>query len=206
METIIIVGAGGLAQDIYSYLSLSTQVEISGILVDSESDYKKMNVPEKYLGKIFDYTPKKYEKVLVAVGENPGRSKIIEYFKSINADFFTFIHPTVILNRNTRIKDGALIGPYCIIGSNVEIGANCFLNKFCNIGHDSIIGDGLIMYPYAMIGGHCIVEDNVTIYTRATISPNLNIEKSSIVSAHVFLRKSIAANTAIYMKQNIITR
>ena len=200
MKNIVIVGAGGLASDLYTYLQLKLNktLQIKGILVDDIKDYYDLNVDERYLGKIIDYKLKEDDLLLIAIGENPGRKKILEYFNRKKANFFTLIHETTIVHPSANIGEGCIIGPFSIIGSNVSIHSNTFINKYCNIGHNSTIQKNLIMYPYSMIGGNCNIGKNVILSTRATIAPKCKIGDNSIISAHTFIKKDIEDNILVF--------
>ncbi len=204
MKQIVIVGAGALASDLYTYIiqfEVSENLTIKGVIVDNENDYKKSIITEKYLGTLNNYVIEDDDLLLIAIGENPGRAKIIDFFKEQGARFYTFVHPTSIIHPSSSIKEGAIIGPFSIIGSNAVIEENVFINKFCNIGHNSIIGKGSIMYPYAMVGGGTKIGENVLLYTRCTISPNVNIGNNCVVSAHTFVRKSSEESMFISMSK-----
>jgi len=196
MKNIIIVGAGGLAQDLYGYLMSSDHnVNLIGVLVDNIDDYNKAGIDIPYLGKLQEYSPHQNDYLLIAIGENPGRKKVITFFEEKNANFYTFIHPSSIIHHSAKIGNGTIIGPFSIVGANTIIKGKTFLNKFCNVGHDVLIEEYCIMYPYSMIGGHSHIAKNVILSTRSTIAPKLKIGNNCIVSAHTFIRKNLDDNT-----------
>ena len=200
MKNIIIVGTGGLANDLYMYLQaqVNTSLSVKGVLVDVEEDHQKSEINEQYLGKIKEYILDENDLLLIAIGENPGRKNIIRYFKEKKATFFTIIHPTAIIHPSSKIKEGCIIGPFSIIGSNATIGENTFINKYCNVGHDANLEQGCIMYPYSMVGGKCNIGENVVLSTRSTIAPKLEIGNNCIVSAHTFVNKNIEYDTFVF--------
>ncbi len=201
MKQIVIVGAGGLANDLYTYLQfeISDDLMIKGVIVDNKNDYERSLITEEYLGTLHDYDIEENDLLLIAIGENPGRAKVIDFFKKKGVRFYTFVHPTSIIHPSASIKEGAIIGPFSIIGSHALVKEHVFINKFCNVGHNTIIGKGSIMYPYAMVGGHTEIGENVLLSTRCTISPNINIGDDCVVSAHTFVRKSTKASMFISM-------
>ncbi len=199
MKQIVIVGAGALANDLYTYLQfeISDDLIIKGVIVDNKNDYEKSTITQKYLGTLNDYVIEEDDALLIAIGENPGRAKVIDFFRKKGAHFYTFIHPTSIIHPSSLIKEGVIIGPFSIIGSNAVVEENVFINKFCNIGHDSIIGKGSMMYPYAMVGGRTKIGENVLLSTRCTIAPDLHIGDNCVISAHTFVRKDLEASIFI---------
>lgn len=206
MKNLIIVGAGGLAKDLYTYLTDRSEISIKGILTDIYRDYQNFGVDIPYLGKIRDYQVESDDSFLIAIGENPGRKKIIDYFIDKKANFFTFIHPMSIVSPTARLGKGCIVGPFNTIGSNAIIGANTFINKHCNVGHGSIIGANCIMYPYAAVGGNCEIGQDVVLSTRATVAPRIKVGEFSTISAHTFVKKNVEDHTFVYFQNTIKTR
>jgi UDP-N-acetylglucosamine acyltransferase len=62
------------------------------------------------------------------------------------------IHPTAIVDPQSKIADSAEIGPYCIIGPEVEIGAGTHLKAHVYVEGPTSIGEGNLFYPYSSIG------------------------------------------------------
>ena len=62
------------------------------------------------------------------------------------------IHPTAIVDPQSKIADSAEIGPYCIIGPEVEIGAGTHLKAHVYIEGPTSIGEENLFYPYSSIG------------------------------------------------------
>ena len=62
------------------------------------------------------------------------------------------IHPTAIVNKNSKISKNVEIGPYCIIGSDVEIGSNSKLHSHVSIKGNTKIGKNNEIFPFVSIG------------------------------------------------------
>ena len=62
------------------------------------------------------------------------------------------IHPTAIVDPQSKIADSAEIGPYCVIGPEVEIGAGTHLKAHVFIEGPTSIGEENLFYPYSSIG------------------------------------------------------
>ena len=196
MNNIIIVGAGGLAADIISYLS-SHNESVTGILCDYEEDYNNLKTNINYLGEIDNYKIGKDDRFIVAIGKNPDRKKIFHNLLVRDAIFHTFIHQTAIICNNVRIGNGVIIGPYCIVGSNCIIDDGCFLNKYCSVGHDSIIEKNSIVGPFGMIGGKCHIDKSSTLSSRSTIFPGVRVGSNCVISAHCVVRKNVNDDTLL---------
>ena len=62
------------------------------------------------------------------------------------------IHPTAIIDKNSKILDNVEIGPYCIIGPEVEIGSNSKLHSHIRIKGNTKIGKNNEIFPFVSIG------------------------------------------------------
>jgi len=62
------------------------------------------------------------------------------------------IHPTAIVDKNSKISKNVEIGPYCIIGSDVEIGSNSKLHSHVSIKGKTKIGKNNEIFPFVSIG------------------------------------------------------
>ena len=62
------------------------------------------------------------------------------------------IHPTAIINKNSKISDSVEIGPYCLIGPNVEIGSNTKLHSHISVQGNTKIGQNNEIFPFVSIG------------------------------------------------------
>jgi len=62
------------------------------------------------------------------------------------------IHPTAIVDSQSRIAETAVIGPYCIVGPEVEIGGGTRLMAHVYAEGPAWIGEENIFYPYSTVG------------------------------------------------------
>jgi UDP-N-acetylglucosamine acyltransferase len=62
------------------------------------------------------------------------------------------IHPTAIVDPQSKIADTADIGPYCIVGPEVEIGAGTRLMAHVYVEGPTTIGEDNIFFPYSTVG------------------------------------------------------
>ncbi|HTW64039.1 MAG TPA: acyl-ACP--UDP-N-acetylglucosamine O-acyltransferase [Bryobacteraceae bacterium] len=62
------------------------------------------------------------------------------------------IHPSAVVDPQSRIAEGAEIGPFCIIGADVEIGARTRLMAHVYVEGVTRIGEDNIFFPYSTVG------------------------------------------------------
>lgn len=208
MKEIIIIGAGGMARDLFASLqaTLKRDERIKGVLADDRQKFISSRLPTNYLGDIHAYEPKPLDRFLVCFGTQPTRADIYQMLQAKGARFHRFIHPTALIARNCHIAEGAIIGAYCVVGEQSVIGENVFANKFVSIGHDSTISNHTILCPYVMIAGGCSVGEASFLSTRVSLSPNTHIGKHCVISAHSFVKTNIADSTFAYPQTTLKQR
>ena len=62
------------------------------------------------------------------------------------------IHPTSIVDNNSKISESVEIGPYCVIGPEVEIGSGTKLHSHVSIVGKTKIGSNNEIFPFVSIG------------------------------------------------------
>ena len=62
------------------------------------------------------------------------------------------IHPSSIIDPQSKIHETVKIGPFCIIGPNIEIGPNCILHSHIVMDGHTVIGEGNIFFQGCSIG------------------------------------------------------
>ncbi len=78
-----------------------------------------------------------------------------------------YVHPTAVVDRNTRIGEGTKVWHFVHVMENAEIGKNCVL------GHSVYVGRGVKIGNY------------VKLQNRATIYQGVRIEDNVFVGPHV---------------------
>jgi len=62
------------------------------------------------------------------------------------------IHPTAIIDPQSKIHSSSNIGPYCVIGAGVELGEGCHLTSHVAIEGPTKIGASNRFFPFCSIG------------------------------------------------------
>ena len=175
-----LIGAGGHAREVESYLGEEIVFFVDKEYVDTENP--------KILC-IDDFNPNEYE-VMVCMGDSNDRHKIVNKLPT-NTKYFSFIHSSAIIQNKVIIGEGSFIGPYTLINTNVKLGAHTLLNRFNNIGHDSICGDFLSMMPGSIISGNCKLGDKIYIGTNTSIREKLTICNNIVIGLGSSVVKNI---------------
>ena len=65
-----------------------------------------------------------------------------------------YVHPTAIINKNTKISDKVSIGAYSVIGENVTIEDNTVIHSHVVIDGYTKIGFNNQIYPFSQHPSH----------------------------------------------------
>jgi sugar O-acyltransferase (sialic acid O-acetyltransferase NeuD family) len=175
-----LIGAGGHAREVESYLQEDVVFFVDKKYIDT-SNPKMLSLD--------NFNPEEYE-VMVCVGDSNDRSKIVNTLPS-GTIYFSFIHPSAIIQDNVEIGKGSFIGPFTLVNTNVKLGAHTLLNRFNNVGHDTLCGDFLSMMPGSIISGNCKIGDKVYMGTNSCIREKLILSHDIIVGLGSSVVKNI---------------
>ncbi|MCW1360739.1 NeuD/PglB/VioB family sugar acetyltransferase [Campylobacter sp. CCS1377] len=203
MKKLIIVGSGGFAKEIYSYLQ-GENCEILGYIDIKENEFYNL----AYLGNEDNFDDKFIfqAEFIIAIGQIKIRNTIIKKLSLKSCSFFTFIHPSAFVAKDAKIGKGSIICPFAFVGANSLMGEFVICNIYSSIAHDCQVGNGSILSPYATLNGNAKIGKNCFVSTRSSILSNVILADDCTVSAHTVLSKSYEEKQLIFSKTLIKTR
>lgn len=207
LDNILIIGAGGFGREIYSWLvqhkDHGIRWMVKGFLDDVKangniSPKDPLNdYPVKVLGSIDDYSFEKNDFCVVAIGDPRSRESVVAKLDKKNANYFSFVHQTVIKGENTIIGKGCIICPNVTISCDAEIGDFVVLNIASTVGHDVKIKEFATLSGHADITGYCKVGRGVFMGTHAALTPKTEVEDYAVIGAGTVGIRRVKANTTI---------
>lgn len=161
----LIIGDGDLSREFISF----SNFEINDyIICDRVEDLNiELSILREYFNEIY-----------IAIAHILIRQKVFNLLKSNNIKVDTYIHPSVIIGKNTLIGEGCIIQPNSIVSNDVVIKDSVFINTCTNIGHDSIINDFCSIMANVSLGGYCEIGNNVFIGTGAVLIPKAKVNSN----------------------------
>jgi len=207
MKKIIIVGAGGHAAEIVDYLNFNQQIssdknienmDLLGLIDDSEINYNSYDYTVPYLGAIKDHIVLKNVGYIIGIANMKFRRIIISQLVEKGAQFVSFIHPTALISPTATIGVGCVVSHNVSIGPKATIGDFNLLNSRCTIGHDSKIGNFNFFSPQVVTGGGATIGDENFIGTNAAILPSISLGNHNTISAGMIVDKSIENDATIF--------
>lgn len=210
MKKLILAGCGGFGQEVYAYIVKDIEekklmdVELIGVIDDSEQSYKTSGIELPLLGTISGYKFDSETYVVLCVGEVKLRRELVARLVRNGANFYSYIHSSCYVATNSKIGEGVIICPQSVINVNVNIFPHVVINVFSSVGHSAVIGDGSVLSPYSALNGDASIGRYCFLGTRATIYPRVSMPDNCIVDSHSAVKKTVTnpsmiSNRATYI-------
>ena len=206
MKDIVIVGSGGFAKEVAFLIDEINKVEqrwnILGFVDNKEGGY---NGKYKIIGND-DWLIhlKKKIAVVFAIG-TPQLAERIQKNISVNkyAYYPNLIHPNVIGDwQRIKIGKGNVICASNIFTTDIKIGDFNIINLDCTLGHDCEVGDFNILNPSVNVSGGVRIGSLNLIGTNSTILQNKTISNEIIIGGSSLVTKDVLEK-GVYVGQPI---
>jgi len=198
---LIIVGAGGLGREVYSWLSQEIKEKknkIKGFIDDNPHSLDEYDYPVKVIGTIADYRPNPKEKLVLSILDPKVKKNLVVSLSKKGAEFYTLIHPSVIFGFNIKIGEGCVICPNCILTNDIKIGDFVFINTSSTIGHDAVIGDFTSINGKVEITGKITVGSGCLFGVGAKVIPGRKISDNVVVGAGSVVIRNVEPDVTIF--------
>ncbi|MCC3646338.1 NeuD/PglB/VioB family sugar acetyltransferase [Cytobacillus oceanisediminis] len=189
----VLIGGGGHAKVILEMLRESNE-KILGVLDDDPLKKDVIGIP--VLGKISKVHSllKHYRqelRLIISVGNNNIREKIVSELKSLRPIYGKVIHPSAIISSSCFIDEGTVVMPNAVINASAKVGKHNIINTSSVVEHDCILNDYVHVSPGAHLSGNVKVGKNTHIGVGANIIQNIYIGSDSIIGGGSIVVSSI---------------
>lgn len=199
---LIIVGAGGLGREVYSWLNQEItekkDYKIRGFIDDNIYSLEGFEYPVKVIGTIADYRPETDERLVLSILDPSDKRRITGLLSQKEAKFYKLIHPTAIIGTNVELGEGCVVCPNCILTSDIQIGNFVFINTSSTIGHDTVIGDFTSINGKVEITGKVKVGSGCLFGVGAKVIPRRNIGNNVTVGAGSVVIRNIGSDVTVF--------
>lgn len=202
MKRLIIVGAGGFGREVFAWAmdhpDCGEVWEMHGFLDDNLAALEGFEYPVGVLGTVDEYKPQADDLFLCAIGSPQIRFEVCEKLLDRDAEFYTLVHPSVVLGGNVTLGAGSIICPQAVLTVDISVGEFVIVNCMSTIGHDVVIGD------YVTLSGHCDVTGNVEIGegtllgSGARILPSKTVGADALVGAGAVVIRSVGDGQKVF--------
>tara|TARA_B110000027_G_scaffold107247_1_gene114079 strand:+ start:421 stop:1059 length:639 start_codon:yes stop_codon:yes gene_type:complete len=202
-ENIIIIGAGQMGELVSNIILRQDKYSVLGFL-DKKNSKKKINGYKVLGNDTLLYKKKlKIKNIVIAVADIKIRFKIYKKLLKLNYKFPNIIDPSVILDKNVKLKKGIIICMNSVILNKAKINDLTIVGTSVNILHDTKIGKNCVIGGGSVIGANVTCQDNVFIGVgsvfpskKMTIGENSFISSGSVVLNSVKNKSKIIGNPA----------
>lgn len=208
MKKIIIIGAGGnskvIVDILLSRISLGEELEIIGILDDDAGKVSLKGYPN--LGPVkkidqFRNDPEIY--FINGIGNNVIRKEVFQRYSDVQ--YYTAIHPSVLIGGGVKIGSGSVIMPGAIINSETVIGQHVLINTGAIIEHDNRIDDFVHVASGATTAGGVQIGEGSMLGTGTKVIQCLKIGENTMIGAGAVVISDIPNNcTAVGVPAKVI--
>lgn len=198
---LIIIGAGGLAREVYDLALMcydnDPDFKVKGFLSIEPSNVEELGYP-KVLSSSSDYKVEEDDVFFCAIGNVLSRKKAVENILQNGGKFINLIHPTAIISPSVKLGNGIAIKPYCVIASDVSIGDFSYLQSSVIMGHDVKIGAYCQINSFAFFAGYVSVGDCVTVNAGAKIIQNVKVEDEAVIGMGSVVLTKVKKGTTVF--------
>jgi len=209
MQKIIIIGGRGtaivIADQIYdANKRFGMPIEMLGLALDDRSEGNDIsgypiicNIKDLYskYGK-FDDIKFMYQLYRPDVLEE--RTKLL-YSLSIPLEkFITFIHPTAMISKSSKIGHGNIILANSVVNCNAILGNFNTINSLSLVGHDTVMGNNNYIAGHVSLGSGVTIGDMNFIGLNSSVRNGINIGNVCIVGMASNVIKSLEDNSIVY--------
>ncbi|MEZ8967567.1 acetyltransferase [Vibrio breoganii] len=183
-QKIVIVGAGGLGREIFSYVSVNTdKYHVVGFIDENLNALDGYDYPVSVIGKVSTYEKEENIKLLLAIMSPATKEVVVSQLKARGHEFASYISPHSVIGHNVKLGEGCIITPNCMLTADISIGDFVFVNTASTIGHDSNIEDFVSINGKVEICGNVFIGKSCLIGGGVIILPEKKIVSGTMVGA-----------------------
>lgn len=200
---LIIVGCGSFAKELILWMIDSksfNSIEKRLFFIDDNhtEDLFLNEIKITSLGKIRDFIPINSDCLYLGVANPKDKFKIIQLMEKRNAKFNSFIHPTAIIAKTSKIGKGCIVFPYSVCSHNSCLNQFVSVNLHSAIGHDVFVDSYSTISSFVDLTGKVIVGKKVLIGSGARFLPSIRIGAESLIGAGAIVFKSVPKGKTAY--------
>ncbi|WP_017494984.1 acetyltransferase [Flavobacterium sp. WG21] len=202
MKNLIIIGARGYGREVYGLAKhcagYNTDYVIKGFLDDKSDALMGFDDYPEVISSVEAYVIQDEDVFICALGSVQWKKWYVEMILLKGGKFINLIHPTVIYDPGLKLGNGVIIFMYSNISNDCEIDDFVTIQGFVTIGHDSKIGKWCHINAYSFMGGYAALGEEVCLNTRATILPNIMVNRGATVGACSLVVRNVKENTTVF--------
>lgn len=122
-------------------------------------------------------------RVIVAIGDNAGRSEAVERLAIDDRRLATVVHPTAFISPSAALEPGVFIGPRAVVHAAARVGRGAIVNTAAVVEHHNDIAPFAHLAPGAALAGRVRVGGRALVGVGAAVRPGVAIGADAVVGA-----------------------
>lgn len=201
MGTIAICGLGGAGKEILDLVERVRKACWENIIFCDKSVEETDKLFRTYPVYTYEqiteiYRPDEVE-FIISVGDVYLRQKIYEQIVTGGYKLATLVAPGVHVPESTTVGDGVIIRDHCYISVDVVLESNSMIQPGAVVGHDARVGKNSIISAQSAIAGAVIVGDNTYIALGCVVKELVAIGDDTIVSMGTVVNRNVDSGVIV---------
>ncbi|MQT58771.1 transferase [Pseudomonas sp. FSL R10-1350] len=206
---LVILGAGGFGREVYAWLldlisqgtlrsTNTAEWIISGFIDDSGDALNGFSDLPPILSTVENFVPADDIYVVCAIANPRVKKTLTDKLKVKGTNFYTLLHPTVIVGPRVKIGEGSVICPFTVLSTDLVVGDFVTINSSCTIGHDTLVSD------FCTLSGHCDVTgggkllEGAFLGSHAVVVPKVVVGEYAVVGAGSVAIRKVAPGVTVF--------
>jgi sugar O-acyltransferase (sialic acid O-acetyltransferase NeuD family) len=191
MRNLLIVGAGGHGKVVADAAIAARQWSSIAFIDDRYPMNSVLDWPVvgsmDHAGELLN----QYSDLIVAIGNNFLRVRLLKKFKETGFHIPTIIHPKASVSEFAELGEGTVVFAQAAVNAGTRIGLGSIVNTGSSVDHDCILGEGVHVCPGVHLAGGVQVGNcswlgiGSTIIQNVTIGSNVTIGAGSVILHNV---------------------
>jgi len=198
---VVIVGAGGHGQVVADILLAAGRcgecIRAIGYVDDRTNPQLSLRADQPLLGTIAQLSEFPHDAVVVAIGDNEKRARIMCALARAGEVFVTAQHPSSIVSEDVQPGDGSILCARTAVITGSRLGRGIILNTASTIDHHSIVGDYAHIAPGVHIGGEASIGAGALIGIGAVVLPRISIGAGAIVGGGAVVTRDVPPGVTV---------
>ncbi|MBA4696765.1 MAG: acetyltransferase [Legionella sp.] len=138
-----------------------------------------------------------FDGVIIAVGNNATRFKMVADLVKGNIAMATIIHPSAVVSSFSKLGQGSVVFAKAVVNPDCQIGMGAIINTAATVDHDCYLGDAVHLSPGVSLAGGVRVGDCSWIGIGACVRHQIAIGERVTVGAGAAVVKNIPDDVTV---------
>jgi sugar O-acyltransferase (sialic acid O-acetyltransferase NeuD family) len=185
---LIIIGAGGHGQSVAEASELNGQFEMVGF-VDDALAVGTLVLGYPVLGSTADLTVygSVCEQVLVAIGNNALRARLVDRLVQAGLSLATVVHPQAMVSPRACLGVGSAVMAGAIVGTEARLGVGAIVNCGAVVDHHARVEDFAHLGVGACMAGGSVLESKAWMQVGSALGHGVVVDSCAVLSPRTAL-------------------